>query len=135
MQAIVQKIEEHANVLLDNKKDKLNRHWSATRVIKLSQALVKVLPPSELANDQNEPEMENQGPERMSELMVLIKADSVLALGDDADAKAGAQMRLHRYAIEMEVCAAIAEITFNEILRKCNYSYIGIPPPNVLVKD
>jgi len=128
----MQKTEEHIAVLLDKTKDKLNRHWSATRVIKLAQAIVMLLPPLTPVNGS---EMENPGPERMSELMVLIKTDSVLALGDDADAKAGAQMRLHRYAIEMEVCAAIAASAFNEILRKCNYSYIGIPPPNVLVKD
>jgi hypothetical protein len=29
----------------------------------------------------------------------------------------------------------VAASSFNEIMRKCNYSYIGIPPPNVLVKD
>jgi hypothetical protein len=44
-------------------------------------------------------------------------------------------MRLYRHATEMEVCAAVAASSFNEIMRKCNYSYIGIPPPNVLVKD
>ena len=128
----MQKIEKHVAVLLDNTNDMLNRHWSATRIINLSQALV---PPSARVNDQNGSEMEKLGPDRVSELMVLIKADSVLALGDDADAKAGAQMRLHRHATEMEVCAAVAASSFNEIMRKCNYSYIGIPPPNVLVKD
>jgi len=135
MQAIVQKIEEHANVLLDNKKDKINRHWSATRIIDLLQELVKVLPAGAIVDEFVVGDMTVPDPKRIAVLMQEIKGDAAIAMQRGDLAEVAAIARIRRNAVEMEVGAAVAASTFNELLQKCNYFFIGIPPPNVLVKD
>lgn len=127
IQKLIATIGAHVTVLLSGKQDIPNRHWSATRIIVHAQALSAALPQTTMILTQNENAQFT--PQHLRELFSTLEADFALMKGGVTEA-AG---RMHHNAVLLEAASATAAVVFGEVLQKCNYHYIGLPPPQVVV--